>query len=132
VIDAAPTKVWAVLTDLHAWPRWNTTVPRVEGTIALGNAITVYTTSSPGRAFPVTVAALEPPGKMIWTGGLPLGLLVGQRTYTLSEHAPGQTTFSMKETFSGLLAPLLSKSIPDLQPLFEEFAACLKRASESP
>lgn len=30
------------------------------------------------------------------------------------------------------LASLLSSSIPDLQPLFEEFAAWLKRASESP
>jgi hypothetical protein len=131
VIHAAPTKVWSVLTDLAAWPSWNTTVPKVEGTVALGNKVTVYTTASPGRAFPVKVAALNPPREMLWIGGMPLGLFVGQRTYTLTEHSPGKTTFSMKEEFSGLLAPLIAKSIPDLQPLFVEFAACLKRASES-
>ena len=132
VIDAPPSKVWAILTDLPAWPKWNTTVPKVEGTVALGNTVTVYTTASPGRAFPVKVAALNPPWQMLWSGGMPLGLFVGKRTFTLTEHTPGKTTFTMKEAFSGLLAPLITKSIPDLQPLFVEFAACLKRASESP
>ena len=130
-IDAPLIKVWSVLTDLPAWPSWNSTVPRVEGTVALGNKVTVYTTASPGRAFPVKVTALEPPRVMVWAGGMPLGLFVGQRTYTLTEHAPGKTTFTMREEFSGLLAGLIGKSIPDLQPLFLEFAACLKRASEA-
>lgn len=131
VIDAPPTKVWAVLTDLQAWPKWNTTVPKVEGVVALGNAVTVYTTASPGRAFPVKVAALNPPREMVWAGGMPFGLFVGRRTYTLCEHTPGKTTFTMTEEFSGLLAPLITKSIPNLQPFFVEFAACLKGACES-
>lgn len=130
VIDATPTTVWSVLTDLQAWPKWNSTVPKVEGTVALGNRITVYTTASPGRAFPVKVTTLNAPREMLWTGGMPFGLFIGQRTYTLTEHAPGKTTFTMTEDFSGLLAPFITKSIPDLQPLFVEFAACLKRASE--
>ena len=37
----------------------------------------------------------------------------------------------MTEEFTGLLAPLITKSIPDLQPLLTEFAACLKRACEA-
>ena len=131
LIDASPAKVWATLTDLQAWPTWNTTVPKVEGTVALGNKVTVYTTASPGRAFPVKVTALTPPHEMVWTGGMPLGLFTGRRRYTLSEHAAGKTQFSMTEAFSGLLAPLITKSIPDLEPAFVEFAACLKRACES-
>lgn len=130
-IDAPATKVWAVLTDLQAWPRWNTTVPKVEGTVALGNKVTVYSTASPGRAFPVKVAELTPPSAMVWSGGMPLGLFVGRRTYSLTERTPGKTTFTMTEEFTGLLAPLITKSMPDLQPLFTEFATCLKRASET-
>lgn len=130
-IDAPATKVWALLTDLAAWPNWNTTVPRVEGTVALGNKVTVYSTASPGRAFPVKVAEISPPNKMVWSGGMPLGLFVGRRTYSLAELAPGKTTFTMSEEFSGLLAPLITKSIPDLQPFFEEFAACLKKTAET-
>jgi hypothetical protein len=130
-IDAPSARVWAVLTDLQAWPKWNTTVPKAEGSIALGNTVTVYTTASPGRAFPVKVAELTAPSKMVWVGGMPLGLFVGRRTYALSESAPGKTTFTMNEEFTGLLAPLITKSIPDLQPIFTEFATCLKRACEA-
>jgi hypothetical protein len=31
----------------------------------------------------------------------------------------------------GLLAPLIGKSIPDLQPAFDEFAAALNKKAES-
>jgi hypothetical protein len=41
-------------------------------------------------------------------------------------------TFAMREAFSGLLAPLITKAIPDLQPSFDEFAANLKKRSEQP
>ncbi len=36
----------------------------------------------------------------------------------------------MREEFTGLLAPLITKSIPDLQPAFDEFVHCLKTAAE--
>jgi len=39
--------------------------------------------------------------------------------------------FSMNEVFTGLMAPLFTRSIPDLQPSFDEFANCLKYHSES-
>ena len=43
----------------------------------------------------------------------------------------GAVTFAMREVFSGLLSPLIERSIPDLQPEFEAFAAALKRKVES-
>lgn len=36
----------------------------------------------------------------------------------------------MDEAFSGLLAPLITRSIPDLQPAFDTFATDLKRRAE--
>ena len=39
--------------------------------------------------------------------------------------------FSMREEFTGLLAPLIGKSIPDMQPTFDEFAGALKKAAEA-
>ena len=38
---------------------------------------------------------------------------------------------AMREVFSGLMAPLISRSIPDLQPSFVEFAAALKQRVEN-
>jgi len=130
-IDAPVSRVWSLLTDLPGWPRWNTTVDRVDGSIGLGNRITVYAKASPGRAFPLKVAELVPPSLMVWRGGMPLGLFTGTRTYRLTPRPDGKLQFEMTEEFTGLMAPLITRSIPDLQPSFEEFAKCLKTAAET-
>lgn len=130
VIQAAPEAIWQVLTDASAYPQWNTTVTRVDGTIALGQKVTVHAKVAPGRAFPVKVVAMEAPRRMVWSGGMPLGLFKGERVFALEPKAGGGVEFTMREDYSGLLAPLITKSIPDLQPAFDEFAACLKARAE--
>jgi len=128
---AAPAEtVWAILTDLAAWPSWNTTVTATEGTVALGQKVTVSVTGNPGRSFPVKVTALDAPTRMVWTGGMPLGLFTGTRTYSLARDNGG-TQFGMDEVYAGPLAPMVTRSIPDLQPTFDEFASCLKAAAEA-
>jgi len=37
----------------------------------------------------------------------------------------------MIEVYGGLLAPLIERSIPNLQPAFDEFAAALKTRAEA-
>ena len=61
---------------------------------------------------------------------MPLGLFKGVRTDTLTPRSDGQVEFSMREEFTGLMAPLIALSIPDLQPSFDEFALNLKQAVE--
>ena len=129
-IRAQPEAIWALLTDAQGFTLWNSTVERVDGRIAPGEKVTVYAKATPGRAFPLKVSVFTAPETMVWSGGMPLGLFTGQRTFTLTPTANGETHFSMREEFSGLLAPLITKSIPDLQPSFDRFAADLKRRSE--
>lgn len=129
-IQAPAERIWQVLTDAANFAAWNTTVTRVDGTIAAGSRITVHTKASPGRAFPVKVTVFDAPRCMVWRGGMPLGLFTGERVYELTPHGQGAVAFSMRESFSGLLAPLIARSIPDLQPAFEEFARCLKTRAE--
>jgi hypothetical protein len=129
-IDAPPLRVWGILRDLATWPAWNTTVDRVAGSAAPGNTVTVYTKASPGRAFPLKVSEFTPPHRMVWRGGMPFGLFTGTRTYVLTQQQDGKLRFDMTEEFTGLMAPLITRSIPDLQPSFDEFAKCLKTAAE--
>lgn len=129
-IQSSPDAIWAILTDGANWPNWNSTIDKVEGNIAPGEKITVYSKVNPGRAFPLKVSEFVPGQRMIWSGGMPLGLFKGQRTYTLTPKAGG-VEFAMREEFTGLMAPLITKSIPDLQPSFEAFAADLKRRAEN-
>jgi hypothetical protein len=131
-IRAKPETVWMLLTDAPGYPLWNSTVERVAGRIAPGETITVYAKAAPGRAFPLKVTAFQPPDEMIWSGGMPLGLFRGTRSFTLTPRGDGTVQFSMREDFSGLLAPLITRSIPDLQPAFDTFAADLKRRAENP
>ena len=130
-IRATPESIWALLTDAAGYTRWNNTVEKVDGKIAKGERVTVRPKINPGRAFPVTVAEFEPSRRMVWTGGMPLGLFKGERTFTLKPGSNGEVEFSMREEYSGLMAPLIGRSIPDLQPAFDEFANDLKRAAES-
>jgi hypothetical protein len=129
-IRAIPERIWSLLTDATGYMRWNNTVEKVEGKIALGERVTVRPKINPGRAFPVKVTEFETPRRMVWTGGLPLGLFKGERVFTLSAGSNGEVEFSMREEYTGLMAPLIGRSIPDLQPAFDEFASDLKRAAE--
>jgi hypothetical protein len=129
-ILATPERIWSILTDARRYPEWNPTVTKIDGQIAPGERVTLHVTINPGRAFPVTVAEFEPPRRMVWRGGMPLGLFVGERTFTLTPQPDGSVEFRMRETFTGLLAPLIGRTIPDMQPAFEAFAAALKREAE--
>jgi hypothetical protein len=130
-IQAEPETIWRILTDAPNYPSWNPTVDKVDGRIEPGQKVTVYAKINPGRAFPVKVAEFVPPKRMVWTGGMPLGLFKGERTFTLTPGANGAVEFSMREVFSGLFSPLIERSIPDQQPAFNQFAAALKKQAES-
>jgi hypothetical protein len=130
-IDASPTAIWEILTDATGYPSWNPSVDRVEGTIAPGETITVRVKVNPGRAFPVKVTEFKPAEKMVWSGGMPLGLFKGVRTYTLTPEGPGATRFNMREEYTGPLLPMIWRSIPDLGPSFEQFATGLKQRAEN-
>ncbi len=130
-IEATPAAIWSILIDAPRYPEWDPGMERIEGRIASGEKIKVYSKVNPGRTFPVTVSTLLPEQRMVWTGGMPLGLFKGERTFTLTPAGDKQTTFSMREEFSGPLLPLIGRSIPDLTASFEAFADGLKQRAES-
>ena len=130
-IDAPAAAVWAVLVDVARWPHWDSGVLDVTGTVAPGAKVAVRVAANPGRAFPVRVVRLDAPTAMTWRGGMPLGLFTGTRTYRLTP-TDGGTRFVMREEYTGPMAGLVTRSIPDLQPSFEQFAAGLKARVEGP
>lgn len=129
-IKAPQQTIWNILTDAQGWLEWNPTVDKIEGTIAPGERVKVFVKLNPGRAFPLKVSEFVPPSRMVWSDGSPL-FFRGERTYTLSPQPDQSVDFEMREVFSGLLAPLITRSIPNLQPAFDEFAAALKKRAEN-
>lgn len=129
-IEASPEAVWSILTDGSGYPNWDSGVERVEGRIAPGETIKVFSKVNPGRAFPVKVTEFEPGRRMVWSGGMPLGLFKGVRTFRLSRQARGGTQFDVREEYSGPLLSVMWRTIPDLDPSFKQFASGLKTAAE--
>jgi hypothetical protein len=130
LIDASPDTIWAILTDAPAYAAWDSGVDRVEGTIAPGETIKVHSQASPGRAFPVKVTDYQPGRGMTWSGGMPLGLFRGVRTFTLAPQDGGQTRFHMREEYTGPLLAMIWRTMPDLGPSFQQFASGLKARAE--
>ena len=129
-IQASPETIWAILTDAAGYRAWDSGVERVDGRIAPGEKITVRSQANPGRAFPVKVTEFDPRRRMTWSGGMPLGLFKGVRTFTLASGGDGSTRFTMREEYSGPLLPMIWRSMPDLGPSFRQFANGLKERAE--
>lgn len=128
-IEASPEQVWALLSDGSSWTEWNPTIISFEGNIAADEKVKLVSTVNPKRAFSLTVTEFDAPRQMVWSDGMPLGLFKGERTYRVTPQDEG-AVFSMVEEYSGLLEPLISKSIPDMSESFEQFADGLKVAAE--
>jgi len=131
-IVASPDVVWGLLTDAAAFPDWNPAVLGIEGSIADGERIKLTSIVNPDREFKLSVSDVHPPRSMVWSDGMPLGLFKGARTFSLTPQDDGTTEFFMEEVYTGLMAPMITKSIPDMTDSFEQFADGLKAAAESP
>jgi uncharacterized protein YndB with AHSA1/START domain len=130
-IKASPDQVWALLTNAAGFPRWNSTVTSIEGEIAEGRTLKLKVPTGGERVFKPKVSNVEPGRSMIWSDGM-APMFKGIRTFTLTPNADGTTEFSMKEELAGLMLPMIKGSLPDFAPVFEAYAADLKRAAEGP
>jgi hypothetical protein len=131
-IDAAPDRIWAILVDGAHYSDWDSGVLSVDGRVAPGESIKVVSGANPGRTFPVKVTTFNPNQDMTWSGGLPLGLFKGVRTFTLTPAGDGTTRFHVREEYTGPLVTMMWRSMPDLRPSFAQFANGLKRRAEQP
>lgn len=129
-IGAPPGRVWEILTDAAAYPTWDSGV-RIEGRLQPGETVKLHAEVNKSRAFAVKVTEFVAPNRMQLSGGMPLGLFRGVRDYDLKPGAAGTTEFRMREVYTGLLTPLIWRSIPDLGPSFTRFAEGLKARAES-
>lgn len=130
-IAAEPQKVWSLLTDSGTYEEWNTAVVSIEGDISEGSRIALTSIVNPDREFKLNVSDVNAPKHMVWSDGMPLGLFKGVRTFDVEDNGDGTSQFTMREVYSGLMAPLITKSIPDQTDAFEQFADGLKAAAES-
>ena len=127
-LQAPVARVWAVMTDAAGFPRWNSTVKSIDGTIAAGQTIKLVATVAPARVFNLHIIEFVPEKKMVWSDGN--AMFKGVRTYTFAGRPGGATDFTMAEVYTGLMLPMIAGSLPDFGPVFEQYLADLKREVE--
>ena len=131
VVAATPEAVWAILTDGSRYRDWNPEIVAIDGLLAPRARIAAHVRLGDGavRAVSQRVTVFEAPTRMEWTGGLPLGLFVGRRTYTVTPRTGG-VEFRLHLHMSGPLSSLILKSVGDRQPEIDSFCASLKSRAE--
>ncbi len=124
-IQADKSIIWALLTNANDFPRWNSTVISIEGTIAQGEKIKLKAKLDPKREFKLKVKEFEADNRLVW------GDAMGNRVYTLKSIGNNLTNFSMTEKIGGPLFPLFAKMIPPFDQAFEQYAKDLKNEAET-
>ena len=131
-IDAPPTAVWAVLTDLGRYHEWNPLFARASGDLAAGQRITLR--RRPGGGVPATIrpriTALTPDTELGWESRLP-GLISSQHRFTLKP-GNGGTLVLQSETFSGFLVRFSGRTLDRAEDGFQALNAALKARIEEP
>jgi hypothetical protein len=128
-IKANPEKIWKLLTDAANYTKWNSTLSSLEGNISFGGTVKMKVPQAPGRIFKVKVVEFTPNKTMLWRDGF-APMFMGRRYFSLQPNADGTTTFMMSEVFSGLMLPMIAGKLPDFVPIFERYAADLKKEAE--
>ena len=127
-IQAKPENIWKLLTNAEDFPRWNSTVSRIEGEVRDGERLTLHVPGTT-RTFTPRVSDVVPNVRMTWTGGF-APMFKGVRTFELRPNDENSTLFAMEERFSGLMLPLAKRAMPDFGTVFRRYASDLKREAE--
>ena len=128
-IQAKPGKIWDILADVEAWPKWQDTdfaklitpAPLKEGS--------KFEANLGGLRWDLTVSEANKPRSLVWvakrTG------LKGVHSWEFQERE-GKTVVTTKETMSGwMMAPLYFMARSTLSKTDSEWLADLKVKAES-
>lgn len=126
-VPAPATVVWTVLTDLDAYPQWNTLLS-IRGELAVGERLKVRL-STPGLpVVPIRpeITAVEPERALRWRSRL-FGV-DAEHAFLLEPLPEGGTRFVQTEQFSGAMAgPVVGRLERRIRRGFEQMNVGLRR-----
>ena len=130
-IDAEPSRVWEVLSDVERWHEWTESVTSVErhddGPLQVGSTATVKQPKLRPADFEVTV--VEPGRRFEWVSKAPGVTSVGDHIVDPRPGGGSRATLVLRQT--GLATPVIKLLFGGLIRRYVEMeAAGLKRRSE--
>jgi hypothetical protein len=133
-IAAPASRVWDVLSDLHAYPHWNPSLTAVSGHLTQGAALTVRVHSGSGSStLHRTVQGADPGRELVWKGAYQDIPILGEeeRRFTITRVDADHVRFTQAATYRGIVIPavhgVLDKGAVDIDAM----NAALKKRAES-
>jgi hypothetical protein len=132
-INAAPAKVWSVLTNFEEFPRWNPFIKSIEGDKSVGGklATSILPPNRKLMHFKPRVLVFEENEELRWLGtAFVKGLFDGEHYFKINDLGNGSVKFVHGENFRGILVGLMSKVFVDTKLGFEQMNEALKKECE--
>jgi hypothetical protein len=134
IINAPLADVWRVLIAGERYADWNPFIQVESGDLAPGSRPTLRITP-PGRrgsTFRPRVIQASPEAGLRWLGRLILPRLCdADHEFRLTPTPDGRTQLAQRETFRGLLVPLLAGMLEPTRQGFEAMNSALRQRVES-
>jgi hypothetical protein len=134
VIDAPVSAVWQVLTTGEAYSDWNPFITSVSGDLALGSrpALRLAPPGKRAMTFRPRITDASPEKGLRWIGHLVMpGLCDAEHEFLLAPSGSGGTQLVQRETFRGVLVPLLGSMVEPTREGFEAMNKALRQRAEA-
>ena len=133
-IDAPLEAVWRTLSAGSAYSDWTPFITEVTGDLEVGQRPTLRI-APPGKksmTFRPRITAASPTDGLRWTGRLVLpGLCDGTHEFVLRAETSTRTRLTQRESFRGVLVPLLGSMLEPTRNGFVAMNDALRRRVES-
>jgi hypothetical protein len=113
-IAGTPERVWSILIDFIAYPRWNPFIRSITGVVRTGERLTVFIqpTGGKGMTFRPVVLVVLPHQELHWLGHFLLpGIFDGEHYFKIDSISPDRVRFIHGEKFSGILVALAKSKL---------------------
>jgi hypothetical protein len=112
-IQAPAEEIWAVISDIEGWSRWNPIYPKAQGVLRIGAPLSLELALADRQPQTIRPVILDwiPNEQIHWRLTAVGGLVRTTRYLEIEKLGEGACIFANGEVFDGLLGPLAVRSL---------------------
>ncbi|MEO0335518.1 MAG: SRPBCC domain-containing protein, partial [Pseudomonadota bacterium] len=136
-IASSPEKIWGVLLNIDEWKSWSPIIKDSKGEVALNSKLVITMSGHDGKegkagqTYEPVVTVLEANKNMTWTANMGSDFLMKNGKVLELVPTENGTKLIHKETFSGLMVPLMWGMVQENVPrMLDSMNEALKKLVE--